>query len=86
MSDTYEVARIVGRLDELEVSVDEVKKEVNDLRMHEAVAVVHRENVEKRLLSIEAILSRLTWLLITALGLAAVSFIIRGGLSSVPLN
>lgn len=52
---------------------------VTDVERSQAVREETLKNVETRLKNIEAILSRLTWMIVFAIGSAALTFIISGG-------
>ncbi len=57
----------------------QVRSHVEDLRRDVAVrAEIHR-TIEKRLDSIESVLSRLTWLIITAVLAAVLSMVVYSG-------
>ena len=83
MTDDYWKERVLSRLDSVEGDLHQVKVSVSNLHTQEAVDKVHRENVEKRLGNIEGGVSKLTWLIITALVVALMAFIVGGGLSVV---
>jgi hypothetical protein len=83
MTEDYWKERVLSRLDSVESDIHEVKNSVSNLRTQEAVDKVHRENVEKRLSNIEGGVSKLTWLIITALVVALMAFIVGGGLNVV---
>jgi len=71
------------RLDRIETEVIQTKTKVIMIETKGAVSEVHRTNVEARLSSIEGVLTKLTWLIITGLVVAVMAFIVGGGLSSV---
>lgn len=83
MTDDYWQEKVLSRLDTVEKDLHQVKSSVSNLHTQEAVDRVHRDNVEKRLSSIEGGVSKLTWLIITALVVALMAFIVGGGLSVV---
>jgi len=83
VTEDYWKNNLLSRLDSVEQDLHQVKTTVSDLHTQEAVDNVHRENVEKRLSNIEGGVSKLTWLIITALVVALMAFIIGGGLSVV---
>jgi hypothetical protein len=51
-----------------------------DVEKTQAVGDTTQKNIERRLASIETTLSRLMWLVIAAIGSAAMAFILHGGL------
>lgn len=79
--------------DEFRRRLDRIDEEVTDLKnsqkvivskiatmeTNDAVATVHRENVERRLDAIENTLQKLAWLIISAIILAGMTWIIGGG-------
>ena len=83
MTNEYWQEKVLNRLDTVEKDLHQVKNSVSTLHTQEAVDKVHRDNVEKRLSSIEGGVSKLTWLIITALIVALMAFIVGGGLSVV---
>jgi len=83
MNDEYWREKVLSRLDSVEEDLHQVKNSVSNLHTQEAVDQVHRDNVEKRLSSIEGGVSKLTWLIITALVVALMAFIVGGGLNVV---
>ena len=48
-----------------------------------AVKTATDEAIEHRLTKIETVLSRLTWLMVTGIGGAAIAFVVSGGLANV---
>lgn len=54
---------------------------LNKVETNDAVSQVHRTNVEKRLDAIENTLQKLAWLIISAIILAAMAWMIGGGLA-----
>lgn len=56
---------------------------LNKVETNDAVSQVHRNNVEKRLDSIENTLQKLAWLIISAIVLAIMAWVISGGLAVV---
>ena len=83
MTDDYWREKVLNRLDTVEKDLHEVKNSVSTLHTQEAVDKVHRDNVEKRLSSIEGGVSKLTWLIITSLVVALMAFVVGGGLNVV---
>lgn len=63
------IARILERLQKMEDTVHELVTKT-------AVNEIHRNNVEKRLSGIERNLNRLVWLIIGALGVAAIEVLL----------
>ena len=59
--------------------------DVVDIRLSLAVREEGMKSTHARLDKIEAILSRLTWLLVSGIGMAFIAFIVGGGLSRVTL-
>ena len=57
-----------------------IESDVHKLQTSDAVAAVHRQNVEARLGSIEGGISRIFWSIVGAVVLAGVAFVIDGGL------
>jgi len=68
------------RLSEIETSISVLGERVGELEKKGAVDEVHRVNVENRLKSIEVGINRVFWVAGTAIALAAVEFMLRGGL------
>tara|TARA_R110000782_G_C14481170_1_gene376036 strand:+ start:42 stop:296 length:255 start_codon:yes stop_codon:yes gene_type:complete len=83
MNEDYWKEKMLSRLDTVEKDLHQVKNSVSTLHTQEAVDRVHRENVEKRLSSIEGGVSKLTWLIITSLVLALMGFAVGGGLNVI---
>ena len=77
MTDVEALVQIRDRLAHLEGRVAMLEK-------RDAVAEVHRENVERRLAGIEGTLVKLLWLIVGSLIAAFMAFVINGGLSQVP--
>lgn len=75
---------LASRLDKLEPAVNDIQRRVVQLEKSDAVAEVHRHNVEKRLTSIEEILNRLVWLIMGVLITGIGAFVLRGGLNLGP--
>ena len=69
-----------GRLNRLEPVVMDIQRRVAALETQDAVADVHRKNVDTRLRGIEENLKWLVRLLLGAIILAFVAFIVSGGL------
>ncbi len=67
-----------------EAAFENLRERVAALEQHHAVRVEIMRGIEARLAKIEAVLSRLTWLLVISIGGAFLTFIVNGGLSSVP--
>jgi len=63
-----------------DVAFDALRDRVTHVEQRIAVRDETLKAIEMRLSHIEAILSRLTWLLVAGIGAAAVTFIINGGL------
>lgn len=64
------------------VSEDEfnqVRTHVEDLRMDMAVRAETQRSIEKRLDAIESVLSRLTWLIVTAVVTAVIAMVVYSG-------
>ena len=68
------------RLDRVESDLGSIKNKVTLIETKNAVDEVHRTNVERRLASIEGGVSKLNWLIISSLIIAAVGFALSGGL------
>jgi hypothetical protein len=60
--------------------VDALHDDMVDVRMSMAVREEGMKSTHARLDKIETILSRLTWLLVSGIGLAFVAFVVGGGL------
>jgi len=65
------------------VRLKAIEDEMIILKTKGAVDEVHRANVETRLTKIESVLSRLVWLIITALGAAIMGYALQGGFGIV---
>lgn len=74
-------ADLQRRLDKLEPAVEDIRTRVSALEKADAVANVHRINVETRLKSIEDTLKWLVRLVLGALILALIGFILGGGMN-----
>ena len=79
------------RLDRLDRDIAELKHahknmaaKIGVMETQDAVATVHRENVEKRLTSIEDTLKWLVRLVVGAIVLAFLAWVLGGGLSGAP--
>jgi len=66
-----------------QVAFDALRDRVTMVERQQAVKSATDEAIETRLTKIEVVLSRLTWLMVTGIGGAAVAFVVSGGLSSV---
>lgn len=76
------------RLDRVDEEISELKNsqkiivsKIATMETNDAIAKVHRDNVEKRLSGIETSLQKVVWLIISAIVLGAMGFIIGGGLT-----
>jgi len=65
-----------------EIAFERMKADIEDLRFAQAARVEREKSDEARLSRIEGILSRLTWIVLAAIGGAFMAFVINGGLSS----
>lgn len=64
-----------------DVAFETLKDRVTLVERQFAVKTATDEAIEHRLTKIEAVLSRLTWLMVTGIGGAAIAFIVSGGLN-----
>lgn len=64
-----------------EAAFEALKDRVTLVERHQAVKSATDEAIEMRLTKIETVLSRLTWLLISAIAGAFLTFVLSGGLS-----
>lgn len=78
------------RLNKIEEEILDIKStnksmstKIATIETNDAVATVHRENVEKRLDAIENTLQWLVRLIIGAILLAMIAFVLGGGISNV---
>jgi hypothetical protein len=60
--------------------VDALAEDIQDVRMSVAIREEGLKSTHMRLDKIEMVLSRLTWLLVSGIGMAFVAFIVSGGL------
>lgn len=81
MTDNDYRANVLDRLGAVEASIAALTARIAAVEVKGAVDEVHRQNVEKRLTSIENGISRLFWLLGGALAVAVVTFVVNGGLA-----
>lgn len=66
--------------DRLSSRVEELADDVVNIRLSQAASDEGMKSTHMRLDKIETILSRLTWLLVSGIGLAFVAFVVGGGL------
>lgn len=64
-----------------DVAFETLKDRVTLVERQFAVKTATDEAIEHRLTKIETVLSRLTWLMVTGIGGAAIAFIVSGGLN-----
>jgi hypothetical protein len=64
-----------------EAAFEALKDRVTLVERHQAVKSATDEAIEMRLTKIETVLSRLTWLMISAIAGAFLAFVLSGGLS-----
>jgi hypothetical protein len=74
----------ISDYDRLAGRVDILAGDVQEIRLSLAVREEGMKSTHARLDKIETILSRLTWLLVSGIGMAFVAFLIGGGLSNLP--
>ena len=72
------------RLEHIEPALADIQNRVVQLEKSNAIADVHRLNVEKRLTAIEIALNRLVWLMISVLVAGIGTFVLQGGLNIGP--
>ena len=64
-----------------ESAFEALKDRVTLVERHQAVKSATDEAIEHRLTKIETVLSRLTWLMVSGIGGAAIAFVVSGGLN-----
>lgn len=65
-----------------DVAFEALKDRVVNVERQQAVKTATDTAIETRLTKIETVLSRLTWLMVTGIGGAAIAFVVSGGLAS----
>ncbi len=75
----------VSDYERLSNRVEALAEDVQDIRMSLAVREEGLKSTHARLDKIETILSRITWILLSGIGMAFVAFVVGGGLSKVTL-
>ena len=65
-----------------DLAFEALKDRVNVVERQQAVKSATDASIETRLSKIESVLSRLTWLVVTGIGGAAIAFVVSGGLSN----
>ena len=58
---------------------NQMRAHVEDLRREAAVKAETQRSIEKRLDAIENVLSRLTWLIVSAVAVALIGMVVYGG-------
>ena len=76
---------VEDRYSRLRGDVDQLQTDMQGVRMSLAVREENFKNTSARLEKIEAMLSRVTWLIIGGIVSGAVAFIIAGGLRVPPV-
>lgn len=66
-----------------QMAFEALKDRVNVVERQFAVKNATDLAIETRLTKIETVLSRLTWLMVTGIGGAAIAFVVSGGLANV---
>lgn len=64
-----------------DVQFEALKDRVTVVERLQAVKSATDKAIEDRLTKIETVLSRLTWLMVTGIGGAAIAFVVSGGLN-----
>jgi hypothetical protein len=64
-----------------EMAFEALKDRVNVVERLQAVKSATDASIETRLTKIETVLSRLTWLMVSGIGGAAIAFVVSGGLN-----
>ncbi len=64
-----------------DLAFETLKDRVTLVERQFAVKTATDEAIEHRLTKIETVLSRLTWLMVTGIGGAAIAFVVSGGLN-----
>lgn len=62
-----------------EAALNQLRDRLEAVERKQAVREETLRNIETRLAAIESTLSRLTWLMVTAIGGAAMAFVVNGG-------
>jgi hypothetical protein len=66
-----------------DLAFEALKDRVTLVERQYAVKTATDEEIEHRLTKIETVLSRLTWLMVTGIGGAAIAFVVSGGLGAL---
>ena len=66
-----------------DLAFETLKDRVTLVERQQAVKSATDASIETRLTKIETVLSRLTWLMVSGIGGAAIAFVVSGGLSGV---
>ena len=66
-----------------EVAFEALRDRVTLVERQQAVKSATDASIETRLTKIETVLSRLTWLMVSGIGGAAIAFVVSGGLNGV---
>jgi hypothetical protein len=64
-----------------EIAFENLKDRVTLVERQQAVKSATDASIETRLTKIETVLSRLTWLMVSGIGGAAIAFVVSGGLN-----
>lgn len=65
------------------LAFETLKDRVTLVERQQAVKSATDASIETRLTKIETVLSRLTWLMVSGIGGAAIAFVVSGGLNGV---
>ena len=65
------------------MAFETLKDRVTLVERQQAVKSATDASIETRLTKIETVLSRLTWLMVSGIGGAAIAFVVSGGLNGV---
>lgn len=65
------------------LAFETLKDRVTLVERQQAVKSATDASIETRLAKIETVLSRLTWLMVSGIGGAAIAFVVSGGLNGV---
>ncbi len=66
-----------------DLAFETLKDRVTLVERQQAVKSATDASIETRLTKIETVLSRLTWLMVSGIGGAAIAFVVSGGLNGV---
>lgn len=84
MADTNFTSQHAERITEAHTRLDGLDRRVIRLETAEAVSAERFRNIQKALEGIQTSISKVVWIIITAIGTGVMAFVINGGLNVTP--